>query len=112
MTSLLLSASSKILLPLMLLYSLFVLIQGHNAPGGGFIAGLIAAASLSLFAFSEGLQAAKNLLKIEPRNLAAMGLLIAVASVIYPTFFDQLPMTGIWGKTVIPGIGKLGTTVF
>ncbi|MEX0628201.1 MAG: MnhB domain-containing protein, partial [Cucumibacter sp.] len=35
---------------LMLVFSVFVLLRGHNEPGGGFIAGLIAAASLAIYA--------------------------------------------------------------
>ena len=34
--------------PLVVTFSLFMLVAGHNAPGGGFIAGLIAAAAVAL----------------------------------------------------------------
>ena len=43
MTSLILSTAARYLLPLLMLFSLFVLLRGHNEPGGGFIGGLVAA---------------------------------------------------------------------
>ena len=39
MRSLILSTTAQLLLPLMLLFSVFLLLRGHNEPGGGFIGG-------------------------------------------------------------------------
>lgn len=96
----------------MLIYSFYDLIQGHNNPGGGFIAGLVAAAAFSLFAFSEGVSTAKKLLRVNPRNIAAFGLLVSVCSIIYPLFLGDAPMTGKWTSFAVPVIGKLGTPLF
>ncbi len=40
MTPLILSTAARLLLPLLLLFSVFLLLRGHNQPGGGFAAGL------------------------------------------------------------------------
>jgi hypothetical protein len=42
MGSLILRTAARFLLPLLLLFSIFVLLRGHDEPGGGFIAGLVA----------------------------------------------------------------------
>ena len=39
---------NRILTPVLLLLALFLLVRGHNLPGGGFIAGLMAAAAFEL----------------------------------------------------------------
>ena len=52
MTSLILSTATRFLLPLLLLFSFFMLIRGHNEPGGGFIGGLVAAAAFALNAIA------------------------------------------------------------
>ncbi|WP_295044775.1 MnhB domain-containing protein, partial [uncultured Paracoccus sp.] len=44
MNSLILSVGARFLTALFILFSLFVLLRGHNSPGGGFIGGLIGAA--------------------------------------------------------------------
>ena len=54
MNSLILSAATRFVSPLMLAYSLFILLRGHNEPGGGFIGGLIAATAFALTAVVQG----------------------------------------------------------
>ena len=48
MHSVILSTAIRLLLPLMLLFSLFLLLRGHNEPGGGFVGGLVVAAAFAL----------------------------------------------------------------
>ena len=45
---------------LMLIASLFILLRGHNAPGGGFIGGLVAAAAFALQAAALGPKAVRR----------------------------------------------------
>jgi multisubunit Na+/H+ antiporter MnhB subunit len=45
---------TRILLPLALLVSVFILLRGHNQPGGGFIAGLITAVALIVQYLANG----------------------------------------------------------
>ena len=40
-SSIILQAAVRVLLPLLLLYAVFLLLRGHNDPGGGFVAGLV-----------------------------------------------------------------------
>ena len=40
MSSLILRTATRLLKPLMLFFSVFVLLRGHNEPGGGFAGGL------------------------------------------------------------------------
>lgn len=109
MYSLILSTATRLLLPLMLLFSWFLLLRGHNEPGGGFVGGLVAAAGLALHAIAEGVQRTRALLRIDPRRLIAVGLLIAAVSGL-PSLFVGLPfMTGLWWPVALPGVGKVGT---
>ena len=41
-------------MPLLLLFSIFLLLRGHNEPGGGFVGGLVAAAAFALYAVAFG----------------------------------------------------------
>ncbi|MBW6477565.1 MAG: Na(+)/H(+) antiporter subunit B, partial [Chromatiales bacterium] len=79
-SSLILRAAGHFLLPLLIIFSLFLLLRGHNEPGGGFIAGLVAAAAVALYMFSMDIQTARKILYVDPRDLIGGGLTLAVLS--------------------------------
>jgi len=112
MGSLILSTATRIVLPLLLLFSIYLLMRGHNAPGGGFVGGLVASISFILYFFATDVQIARQALRVDPRRLIGLGLLIAVSSATISLFMGQPFMTGLWAKTILPVIGKLGTPVF
>ncbi len=66
MKSLILKTVSTTLLPLLILFSVFVLLRGHYLPGGGFIGGLIAAIAFILHAFANGLTQTRKVLRMHP----------------------------------------------
>jgi multicomponent Na+:H+ antiporter subunit B len=99
MKSLILQTTSKLLLPLLLLFSFFLLFRGHNEPGGGFVGGLVASAAFSLYAIAFGMRKARHTLGIPPGMLIGSGLLTALIAGILP----------LWTEIKIPVIGKLST---
>ena len=64
--SLILRTATRLLMPLLLLFSLFELLRGHNEPGGGFVGGLLAAGSLCLYLLAHGPEATRRVLRIDP----------------------------------------------
>lgn len=110
MRSLILTTATRYLLPLMLLFSVFILLRGHHNPGGGFIGGLVASAAFALYGFAYGMPEARRVLFFDPMRLIGMGLLTAVSSGLLAPIFRQEPfMTPIWGEITYPALGKLGT---
>jgi multicomponent Na+:H+ antiporter subunit B len=107
--SLILTTATRYLLPLMLLFSVFLLMRGHNDPGGGFVGGLIAASAFALYALACGLEKAKQLFRIDPRTLIGTGLLVAMSSGLFSLLLGQPFMTGLWSTQEIPVLGKAGT---
>lgn len=61
-----------------LVFSVFLLFSGHNAPGGGFIAGLVAGIALVLRFIAGGRDAVQDALRLPPRALLGGGLAIAL----------------------------------
>jgi multicomponent Na+:H+ antiporter subunit B len=106
MSSLVLSTATRFLMTLLLLFSAFVLLRGHDAPGGGFIGGLVAAAAFALHLFAEDARAARRALRVEPRTLIAAGLLTAAASGVPSVLAGDPFMAGRWGR--VGGV-ELGT---
>lgn len=80
MKSLILQVMIRALAPLLLLFSVYLLLRGHNSPGGGFAGGLIASSVLVLFALVFGAEATRRALRISPVSLMVSGLSLAVLS--------------------------------
>ena len=96
MRSLILATATRILMPMLLLLSAFLLLRGHNLPGGGFIGGLVAAATFILHSFAFGPQQTVRLLPISPRGIIGSGLLVATGSGVASLFKLKPFMTGQW----------------
>lgn len=113
MSSVILLTATRYMLPLLLLFSVYLFLRGHNEPGGGFVGGLVAAAAFTLYALSFSVAAARQLIRVVPRALIGMGLLAAVGSGIFPMLLGKPFMTGTWGEVHLPVLGALtlGTPV-
>ena len=107
MTSLILSAATRFLLPLLLLFSIFVLLRGHNEPGGGFVGGLIAAAAFALHAIATGVRKARRTLRLDPQTLIAIGLATALASGIIALSYELPFTTRLWVTLHNPWLEEL-----
>jgi multicomponent Na+:H+ antiporter subunit B len=109
MKSLILSTATRYLLPLLLLFSIFLLLRGHNEPGGGFVGGLVAAAAFALYAIAYDVPQARRALGIDPRTLMVVGLLVAAGSGGLSLVAGKPFMTGLWSAQEVPVLGKVGT---
>lgn len=109
MNSIILATVSRLLTGLLLVFSVFLLLRGHNLPGGGFAGGLVAASAFVLHALAAGFPAARRMLWLDPRTIMALGLLVAAGSGVLGFFYDLPFLTGLWDKTPLPVVGKLGT---
>jgi multicomponent Na+:H+ antiporter subunit B len=94
--SIILVAATRLLTALLLLFSIFMLIRGHNLPGGGFIGGLIGATGFVLHAIAHGAEATRRTLRHAPQNIAMVGLGIALAAGVFAAFFGEAFFTGQW----------------
>jgi multicomponent Na+:H+ antiporter subunit B len=114
MNSLILRTATKYLMPLMLMFSIFLLIRGHNEPGGGFTAGLVVAAAFALYALATDVPTALRALQVDPHTLIGAGLLLAVGSGFLGLIRGQTYLTGYWVEFPFPGIGviELGSPFF
>ena len=98
MTSLILQATTRFMLPVLLLFSVFLLLRGHNSPGGGFAGGLVAAAAFVLYAIAFGPSAARGALRVDTRRLIGVGLLVALAGGAASGLAGRPWLTGLWAE--------------
>lgn len=107
MNSLILRVATRFMLPLLLLFSIFLLLRGHNEPGGGFSGGLVAASAFVLYGFAYGVPEARWALGVDPRGLIGAGLLTALGSGCLSLLAGRPWMTGLWGEWDVPAVGML-----
>jgi multicomponent Na+:H+ antiporter subunit B len=96
MNSLILRTLAPAITLLMLVFSIFVTLRGHNAPGGGFIGGLLAASGVALHALAFGVGPTRRMLRVRPLTIAAIGLILSAASGLVSAFYGVPYMTGLW----------------
>jgi len=101
--SVLLRTAMKLILPISLLFAGYVFFKGHNAPGGGFIAGLIAAVALAAYRMSEGGDALRRLVPLTPGVMGAIGLAIAIVTGLIPMLIGLPFFTSSQGYIPLPG---------
>lgn len=114
MSSLILRAAARFLIPLLVLFSIYTLFRGHNEPGGGFAGGLLAATAFSLYVFAWSAADAKKALGVDPHVLIGTGLLLALGSGLVPLASGRAFLTGLWAKLPVSEESRLalGTPVF
>lgn len=106
MDTLIFRTMAPYLTALMVLFSIFVLLRGHNQPGGGFIGGLIAASAFAILGIANGVSAVRRALWFDPIAIAGTGLAVSAIAGLFSLFADVTFMTALWA---FPNI--LGTEV-
>ncbi|WP_447077259.1 hydrogen gas-evolving membrane-bound hydrogenase subunit E [Vibrio alginolyticus] len=100
--SLIFATTAHIVSALMLVFSVYLLLRGHNEPGGGFIGALIAVIGLSLLMFAESPKYVRSRLYFKPFLIALSGIALSLVSGALSFAFDKPFLTGLWWKDVIP----------
>ncbi|NCC25516.1 MAG: monovalent cation/H+ antiporter subunit A [Deltaproteobacteria bacterium] len=103
---LILSQMTRFLLPLALLVSVFLFLRGHNAPGGGFIAGLVTAVALILQYMASGIAWAQNQWRKDFHTIIAWGVLIAAGTGLGSLIFGHPFLTSAFGHFHLPLVGE------
>ncbi len=104
MNTLIFRTIAPFLTALMLLFSVFILLRGHNEPGGGFIGGLIAASALAIYGIARGVGSVRRAIVFHPLSIAGFGLLMSSAAGLLSLFFAVPFMTGLWIYPVVFGV--------
>jgi multicomponent Na+:H+ antiporter subunit B len=109
MSGLILQTATRFMMPLLLLFSVFLLVRGHNLPGGGFIGGLVGASAFAVYALAFDVPTARQALRVDGRSLVAAGLHIALAAAVLPLFWNLPLLTHryAWTKLWLFGFGEL-----
>ncbi|MGQ9681589.1 MAG: MnhB domain-containing protein [Anaerolineae bacterium] len=107
MASLILRTVARPMLPILLLFSFFLLVRGHDMPGGGFVGGLVAAAAVLLQMLAYNAKTARRLLVVDPEVLLASGLGLALVSGLLPLLWDLPFLTARFMRLRLEGLADI-----
>ena len=105
--SILVDVVTRLLFPSMMLLSAYFFFSGHNAPGGGFAGGLVAALALTLRYLAGGRREAEETLPVHPGKVLGIGIMFTTAAAVAPMFFGYPPLTSSYAEFEVPLIGDV-----
>ncbi len=101
----LLQTATHLLLPMTLLFGAYILLRGHNAPGGGFIAGLIFASAAMMQLIAQGQPLDGRALSSKAHSALALGLLLALGTGLASIALGYPFLTSTFTHLNLPVIG-------
>jgi len=96
---------AKVVIFIILTFSVYLMFAGHNHPGGGFIGALMASAAFILLTMAFGLQTMRQVIPIDFRVLTAIGLTVAILTGIGSFLFDAPFLSHAFGHFELPLLG-------
>ncbi|KFA94433.1 MnhB domain-containing protein [Archangium violaceum] len=93
---------ARMMMPVLLLLSLVMLVRGHNAPGGGFVGGMLAVSAYFLYFMGSDVKTVQRLVRVHPVILMAVGLLVIMGSGTLPMLLGRPFLTGLWTRVAGP----------
>lgn len=107
--SIILEVVVRLLFHALLILSIFLLLSGHNSPGGGFAGGLVAGLALVARYLAGGRYELRATVPLDAGRILGIGLALAVGMAILPLFFGQPALASSW---VDVDLGPFGTLPF
>jgi len=107
MRSLILLVVAQGILPVTTVFAVYLLLRGHNEPGGGFIAGLVTVGAIVLRGLAFGERETSDRLNGLLRHAIPLGLALAMVSAAPAVLWGGAYFTHIHGSLALPGFGPL-----
>jgi multicomponent K+:H+ antiporter subunit A len=101
------SIAARWLLPFALVVSVYVFLRGHNAPGGGFVAGLVTASALVMHYMAYGFARTDARLGIDFARVAGSGLVLAGATGLGALVFGKPFLTSAHAHPALALLGEV-----
>lgn len=104
MNTLIFRTMAPIIAAAMILFSIIILLRGHNDPGGGFIAGLIAASAAAIYGMARGVGEARRMLRFNPIAFAGFGVALSCVVGLISVPYGVPFMTALWLPGYVFGV--------
>jgi len=105
MKSVILKSASQLISAIVLVFAIYLLWRGHHAPGGGFIAALVAGTGFALILIAEGPDRLRQGIMVSPQHFIGLGIGMALSSGFWALFQNKPFLTGLWWPSDDVAIG-------
>ena len=95
---------------IVLTLGMYLFFAGHNAPGGGFIGGLVLGSAVVLMYLTYDIETVYKSMPFDFKKVAALGVLLATGSAIAALFFDEPFLQQTDGYFTLPILGEVHLT--
>jgi len=102
--------SVRVLFPAVILGSLWLLLAGHNQPGGGFVGGIVAGAAVATRYVAGGIDEVRSISPVRPWTVLGAGLLVAAVTATIPIVLGHDVLEAASAQWDLPVIGRGKTT--
>ncbi|MGO1316864.1 MAG: Na+/H+ antiporter subunit A [Cellulomonadaceae bacterium] len=112
--SVIFEVATRLLFHSMIIFALYLLFAGHNAPGGGFAAGLITGIAIAIRYLAGGRYELGEAAPVHPGLLLGSGLFLSVGVGLLPLLFGGQPLQSFIVEATLPVLEhvKLVTSLF
>jgi multisubunit Na+/H+ antiporter MnhB subunit len=107
MNNIILEKIARLFLRIVAIVSIFLLLRGHNSPGGGFIGGIVLAVGFIFYGIIFGSENIKKSIRLDTSVWIGIGLVLIFTAAIVPAFSGLAPLTGLWYTGSLPLLGTL-----
>ncbi|GIO26249.1 Na(+)/H(+) antiporter subunit B [Ornithinibacillus bavariensis] len=105
--NLILQTATALIAFLLLGFSIYLFMAGHNSPGGGFVGGLVTSAAIVLLYMAYGIKFVEKIIPINFRMLIPIGLLVALLTSMGSFLFDVPFLSHTYGYFKFPVFGEV-----
>ena len=102
--------SVRVIFHTALIGSIYLLLAGHNQPGGGFVGGLVAGAAIALRFVAGGIDEVRSLLPVKPWTILGAGVLVASMTALVPVLVGDAVLTSAKVTFDVPLLGEIKAT--
>ncbi|MHA7966664.1 Na(+)/H(+) antiporter subunit B [Paenibacillus sp. CAU 1782] len=107
-SNVILQTAAKVLVFIIMIYSIYILFAGHNNPGGGFIGGLITASALMLLYLAFDVETVRDIIPVDFKIVGAIGVMLALLTGLASVLFGDNFLFQYYEYVNLPLLGKTG----
>jgi multicomponent Na+:H+ antiporter subunit B len=104
---LVLRTTTSLIAFILLGFAIYLLLAGHNSPGGGFVGGLLTSGAILLMYMAYGMEVGKKIIPINFTLLIPIGLSFAVGTGLGSFIFNVPFLSQTFGYFHLPIFGEI-----